>query len=81
MSLWLAPCICIPKKNGEIHICVDYRYLKKGQKNSYPLPLPDEAQEKKGNLQVFSKSDCQKGFFGKHLFPFGLTRAPVTFNF
>ena len=63
-SPWLAPCVFVPKKNGEIRICVDYRELnKRTQKNSYPLPLPDEVQEKIGKSQVFSKLDCRKGFW------------------
>lgn len=49
-SPWLAPCVFVPKKNGEIRICVDYRELnKRTEKNGYPLPLPDEVQDRLGN--------------------------------
>ena len=63
-SPWLAPCVYVPKKNGELRICVDYRELSKcTAKNSYPLPLPDEVQDKIGGSQIFSKLDCRKGFW------------------
>ena len=28
-SPWLAPCVFVPKRNGEIRICIDYRELNK----------------------------------------------------
>ena len=63
-SPWLAPCVYVPKRNGELRICVDYRELnKRTAKNSYPLPLPDEVQDKVGRAQVFSKLDCRKEFW------------------
>lgn len=63
-SPWLAPCVFVPKKNGELRICVDYRELnKRTEKNGYPLPLPDEVQDRLQNSKVFSKLDCRKGFW------------------
>ena len=56
--------VYVPKKNGELRICVDYRELnKRTAKNSYPLPLPDEVQDRIGKAQVYSKLDCRKGFW------------------
>ena len=63
-SPWLAPCVFVPKSNGELRICVDYRELnKRTQKNSYPLPLPDEVQDRIAGSKIFSKLDCRKGFW------------------
>ena len=33
------------------------------KRNSYPLPLPNEVQDRLGNAQVFTKLDCQNGFW------------------
>ena len=39
----------MPKRNGEIRICIDYRELnKRTEQNSYPLPLPNEVQDRWG---------------------------------
>ena len=63
-SPWLVACIYVPKKNGEIRICIDYRELnKRTEKNAYPLPLPDEVQDCLERAQIFSKLDRHKGFW------------------
>ena len=42
-SPWMAPAVFVPKKSGQVRICIDYRELnKRTTKDSYPLPLPDE---------------------------------------
>ena len=52
------------KRNGEIRICIDYREFNKWtEKNSFPLPLPDEVQDRLGNAQVFTKLDDWKKVF------------------
>eukprot|EP00731_Ephydatia_muelleri_P000956 Em0001g956a len=46
-SPWLAPAVYVPKKSGELRICIDYRELnKRTMKYAYPLPLPDEVQDR-----------------------------------
>ena len=63
-SPWMAPTVFVPKKSGELRICVDYRALnKQSVKDSYPLPLPDEIQDRLTNATVFSTLDLHSGYW------------------
>ena len=63
-SPWLAPAVYVPKKNGELRFCIDYRELnKRTMKDAYPLPLPDEVQDRLAGATVFSKLDLQSGYW------------------
>ena len=53
-SPWMAPAVYTKKKTGEIRLCVDYHALNKNTtKDAYPLPLPDEAQDRLSGLPFF----------------------------
>ncbi len=42
-ATWLSPIAVVPKKNGKLKICVDFKKLNKAtKKNPYPLPSFDE---------------------------------------
>ena len=63
-SPWMAPAVFVPKKSGEVRICIDYHELnKRTSKDSYPLPLPDEVQEKMAGSTVFSTLDLHSGYW------------------
>ena len=58
----MAPAVFVWKKTGEIRLCVDYRELnKKTVKDAYPLPRPDEVQDRLAGSTVFSTLDLQSG--------------------
>ena len=57
-SPWMAPAVFVRKKTGEIRLCVDYRELnKRTTKDAYPLPLPDEVQDRLSVATIFSTLD------------------------
>ena len=52
------------KKNGDVRICVDYRALNKQTiKDAYPLPRPDEVQDRLAGCTIFSTLDLRSGYW------------------
>ena len=63
-SPWMAPAVFVPKKSGELHICIDYCQLNKQTvKDAYPLPLPDEVQDKLAGCTVFRTLNLHSGYW------------------
>ena len=55
---------CLYGRNLVTSACVDYRELnKKTIKDAYPLPLPDEVQDKLAGSTIFSTLDLQSGYW------------------
>jgi hypothetical protein len=51
-----APILFVKKKDGSLHMCVDYCGLKKiTKKNRYPLPLISGLLEQLGSAKIFTK--------------------------
>jgi hypothetical protein len=62
-SLWGAPVIFVPKKDGTQRLCVDYRSLNEVTvKNKYLLPRIDDLFDQLYNACVFSKIDLRSGY-------------------
>jgi len=58
-----APILFVPKPDGSLRLCVDYRNLNKLTiLNKYNLPLMDELRDRVAEAKVFTKLDPQDGY-------------------
>jgi hypothetical protein len=58
-----APIIFVPKKDGSLRLCVDYRGLNKVTiKDRTPLPLMTELRERLAKARIFSLIDLKNGY-------------------
>ena len=59
-----APILFVPKKDGTLHLCVDYRGLNEMTvKNRHPLPLISELLDCLNGSKVFSKIDLKNAYY------------------
>ena len=57
------PVIFVPKKNGELKMCVDYRRINAVTvKNKYPLPLMADMKTKFRDARYFTILDLRNAF-------------------
>lgn len=62
-SPWGSPILFVPKKNGKLRFCVDYRQLNNRTiKSKYPLPNIDNMMETLQGSEYFSKIDLSQGY-------------------
>jgi hypothetical protein len=60
---WGSFILFVPKKDGGLRMCVDYRALNKATiRNNYPLPRIDKVWDKIGGSQFFSSLDLRSGY-------------------
>ena len=64
VSEWGAPVLFVPKKDGRLRFCVDYRKLNDMTlKDSYPLPRMDDCIDSLGNAKFFTTLDAYSGYW------------------
>ena len=63
-SLWAAPIVAVPKKDGKIRICGDYKVTvnQSLEVDQYPLPKPDELFASLAGGQKFTKLDLSQAY-------------------
>lgn len=62
-SEYASPIIVVPKKNGELRLCVDYRALnKKTYKDKYPMPLIEDQVDSLSGQKYFTTLDLASGY-------------------
>ena len=63
-SSYGAPVLLVPKKDGSLRFCIDYRWLNKHIiQNMYPLPLLEEMLDRLGGARVFNKIDLKSSYW------------------
>ncbi|KAL2651978.1 hypothetical protein R1flu_020106 [Riccia fluitans] len=60
---WLSPIVVVPKKNGKLRICIDYRKLNASiVTNTFPLPYIDLMLESVAGQEMYSFMDGYSGY-------------------
>ena len=61
MVCWV---VVVPKKSGEVRICVDLKALNKNVlREVHPIPKVDETLAQLAGAKIFSKLDANSGFW------------------
>lgn len=59
LTEWCASCIVVLKKNGKLHVCIDFTCFNAAVRREHqPLPTTEEALSELGNARVFRKLDA-----------------------
>ena len=76
ISPWGAPILFVPKKNGELRMCVDFRDLNAMTVDDcFPLPRIEVMLHRASQSSIFSKLDLASGF---HQIEVALNSRPLT---
>ena len=63
-SPWCSPCILVPKSDGSVRFCTDFRKVNAVTKpDTYPLPRVDDYIDKIGSAKFVSSYDLLKGYW------------------
>ncbi|KAG5852333.1 hypothetical protein ANANG_G00061280 [Anguilla anguilla] len=63
-SEWCSPVVLVPKKNGSLRFCIDFRYLNSVSKfDSYPTPRIDDLIDRLGKAKYLTTIDLCKGYW------------------
>ena len=61
---WASPIVMVPKPDGSLRFCVDYRKLNSiTVPDTYPLPRMDECIDSLEEAAIFTTLDCNSGYW------------------
>ena len=62
-ATWLSPIVFVPKKNGKLRVCVDYRKLNEATINdAFPLPFTDGVLDTVAGHEMYTFLDGFSGY-------------------
>lgn len=63
-SAWSSPVILVPKKNGSMHFCIDFRQVNnQSHFDAYPMPRLEDLIKRLGKAHFISTLDLCKGYW------------------
>ena len=63
-SPYASPVILVPKHDGGVRMCVDYRKLNSvTRKDAYPLPRIQDILDEMGNSKIYTTLDLRSGYY------------------
>ena len=63
-SEWASPVVLVPKKDGTLRMCVDYRKVNDiSEADAYPMPRIDELIDRLGGAKYISTLDLTRGYW------------------
>ncbi|KAI8510586.1 hypothetical protein Bbelb_115020 [Branchiostoma belcheri] len=69
-SEWASPVVLVPKKDGSIRFCVDFRKVNAVSRfDAYPMPRIDEMLDRLGKAKYITKIDLSRGYWQVPLTP------------
>jgi Reverse transcriptase (RNA-dependent DNA polymerase) len=78
-SEWESPVVLVPKPDGALRFCVDYRKLNAvTTRDTYPLPRMDEYIDSLGDAQIFTTLDCNSGYWQIPVAPEDIEKSTCT---
>ncbi len=81
-SDWASPIVLVPKMDGSVRFCVDYRRVNAVSKfDAYPMPRVDELLDRLGVAHFYSTLDLTKGYWQIPLSPLSKEKTAFTTPF
>ncbi len=81
-SDWASPIVLVPKTDGSVRFCVDYRKVNAVSKfDAYPMPRVDELLDRLGTARIYSTLDLTKGYWQIPLSPLSKEKTAFTMPF
>ena len=63
-SDWSSPCVLVPKPDGSVRFCTDYRKVNTVTKTDvFPIPRLDDCIDRVGHCKFLTKVDLLKGYW------------------